>query len=60
MFETLRCNCCGRFISDKDYNSGKLKSETIWNWDKTEIEYTAYYCFKCEPPKRELNEKADS
>ena len=47
MTHQLKCYCCGKFISDKDYLSKKLHVEDIWNWDKTELEDVAYYCIKC-------------
>lgn len=47
----LKCAKCGKFISHKDYDSGKLIAEDVWSWDKTEILDTEYFCLKCKPNK---------
>ena len=47
----IKCHKCGKFISNADYDNGKLKSETIWNWDKTEVEDVIYSCVQCSTQK---------
>lgn len=44
----LKCECCGRFISDKDYDSGKLKSESIYTYEPIpDLWDVVYWCLKC-------------
>lgn len=43
----LQCDDCGKFISDKDFESGKLTSKPIWAM--FELDHVAYYCLKCKP-----------
>lgn len=45
----LKCADCGRFISNKDFESGQLRSEDKWNWDKTELNNVYWFCLNCHP-----------
>jgi hypothetical protein len=58
MIYPLKCEDCGRFISNDDYDSNRISSRDVWNWDRTEIEDVAYCCVKCtdKAKKEETNE----
>ena len=43
--DRLRCECCGKFIAEKDIPN--CKQEEKWSWDKIELIDVWYYCLKC-------------
>lgn len=50
MIDRLRCCECGKFISDADYKSGKLKAEDIWDYDPSPGLFDViYWCLRCKP-----------
>jgi hypothetical protein len=57
MMSDLKCYECGKFISNKDFLSGKLKQVEFWSYDKTELEDVGNFCLKC-TEKDACSEKA--
>ena len=45
--EKIKCNNCGRFISEQDIVDGKCDQKDQWSWDKMELIDVFYFCPKC-------------
>lgn len=50
----VKCCNCGKFISNSDLNSSKLKVEEIWSQEPLYgLDDVVFYCLKCTEKEQE-------